>query len=224
MKKVNLNIVLGFFLLIIGVLISLQVLNIGIFISYKTVIFTFITFLGLIIMINDRRVSIFPSILSFIGIWNILREYNLINGSIFQLIWPMIIIIIGINLIFDKKISVAIPKNVANNKNALIYNGTFSGIEEKVFSKDFKGLYATATFGGVDLDLRDIEITEDVVINLYALFGGITIILPNKYNVAMGESFSLFGGTDNKYKGEFVEGAKTIYICSKAIFGGTEIK
>ena len=71
--------------------------------------------------------------------------------------------------------------------------------------------------------MRDCNITEDGVITASAIFGGVTIIVPNDVNVKV-KSTGIFGGTDNRVKNQSEEGRKTIYIDSFALFGGVEIR
>jgi len=210
MKRVNLNSILGIFLLIFGVLLGLDRLELGVSVDYSVTFWCFLALLGIFMIFNDRKVSILSSILLFVGLWNVLNELDVITGSIFTLFWPIIFVIVGVNLIFGRKFISVTPTNL-NNPNALVYNGVFSGVEERLSVKDFKGLTANAIFDNVQLDLS-------------ALFGGISIRLPDKYNVELISPLSLFGGTENNFKGQHDTTKKTIYINSRAIFGGVEIK
>jgi len=224
MKKINLNVIIGIFLLVIGFLVGLETLKVGIDIDYSITGWSFLSAIGILMVINDKKITTVPSILVFVGLWNVLNEVGVLNGSIFSLIWPIILIIVGANLVFGRELFNKAPLNVQNNADALVYNGIFSGVSERLSMKNFKGLTANAIFGGVELDLRDIEITDNVQIDISALFGGVTMILPEKYNIVMGESLALFGGTENKFKGKYDENNKTIYINCRAIFGGAELK
>ena len=120
---------------------------------------------------------------------------------------------------------IKLPKDIQKKEGMLQYNGVFGGVEEIVKTDDFKGLNANAVFGSVELDLRDIELKdENCAINLSSIFGGITILLPENYNVVIGESMAIFGGTDNKFKNKNEEGKKTIYVNARVIFAGIELK
>lgn len=224
MKKLNLNVIIGIFLLVFGVLLGLEKLNMGINLDYSLTFWSFLSLMGILMFVNDKKITTVPSILVFVGIWNILRELDLITGSIFSLFWPFILIIVGANLVFGKNLFSKMPASVQNNAGNLVYSGIFSGVEERLSTKDFKGLTANAIFGGVELDLRDIEIIDNVQLDLSALFGGVSVILPEKYNVTVVSPLALFGGTENKFKGKNDETKKTIYINSRAIFGGVELK
>jgi hypothetical protein len=224
MKKINFNVFFGLFLLLIGSLLILERFNINIRVDYTILAWIFLIIFGIFMIINDKKISIMPSIITFIGLWNLLNEIGLLTGSIFSLFWPIIIIIIGFNLVFAKKLFINLPPNIQKSGDVLTYSGIFSGVEERLTNKDFKGLVANAIFGGVELDLRDVEITQDIQIDVNAMFGGVTIILPEKYNLIKGESVALFGGVENKFKGKNEENKKTIYLNSRTIFGGIELR
>ena len=87
----------------------------------------------------------------------------------------------------------------------------------------FTGTSVTAVFGGVELDLRNAIIEEDVVINASAIFGGIDIYVPTNVKVKT-KSMPIFGGVNNKANISPDEKKHTIYINGTAIFGGIEIK
>ena len=102
------------------------------------------------------------------------------------------------------------------------YYATFSGQKLNFSGEDFKGASLNAIFGGIDLDLRNVNITQDQVVNATTVFGGIDILVPNNVNVKV-KSNSLFGGVDNKVK-TYNENLPTIYVKGFCLFGGVEIK
>jgi len=224
MKKLNLNFLLGVFLVFIGGLTILDKFDILSGINYSVILFSFMILVGLVTIVSEKKLSIFPIIIIFIGSWNVLREYKVLSGNILAIFWPTILILVGLNLIFSRK------KYLGNNnpkldlKESQVYNGILSGIEEKIISKDFKGLVANACLGGVEIDLREVEIKEDVLIQTFAFLGGVSILLPERYNVVVNDSMSMLGGVENKYKGINDTKRKTIYITNRAILGGVELK
>ncbi len=88
--------------------------------------------------------------------------------------------------------------------------------------KYFGGSYA-ALFGSVIVDLRDAVITDDVVVTVSALFGGITIFLPEGVRVITHVA-PIFGGVDDKRAGGARTGEHTVIVRGSATFGGIEIK
>ena len=79
-----------------------------------------------------------------------------------------------------------------------------------------------AVFGGLTIDLRGAKITENVSIDVLAVFGGVDIFLPSDVSVKMSD-ISLFGGCSNSRNYNPVEGP-TVYINTTALFGGVEVK
>lgn len=141
-----------------------------------------------------------------------------------KLIMPLIFVLIGINLIV---------KNIARgerNRLSIEYQGDdlehtaiFSGSSYKYAGEKFVGTTINAVFGGVDIDLRDAVIDEDVVINATAIFGGIDIIVPSHVRVKV-SNVPIFGGVDNKAAYSADPDAPTIYLNSTCMFGGIDIK
>ncbi|MDD2409765.1 MAG: hypothetical protein PHD03_03500 [Bacilli bacterium] len=213
------SIIWGTILVIVGLIYlinNLDIWNINLFFEGWWTLFIIIP--SLISLINKN--NIISSILGIIiGVLLLLATRNYIAwimvGKIFL---PLIIIIIGISLIFKSKIYF----RKKDNKNNPEYFGIFAGCEEKI-TDTFKGGSCIAVFGGVELDLSDAKITDDITIDCIAIFGGVDIKLP-KNVILKSEGISIFGGATNKYiPGEKLK-SPTIYINHVSIFGGTEIK
>lgn len=84
------------------------------------------------------------------------------------------------------------------------------------------GSYA-ALFGSVIVDLRDAIISEDVVVTVSALFGGITVYLPAGVRVITHVT-PIFGGVDDKRAAAGRTGENTVIVRGSATFGGIELK
>ena len=120
----------------------------------------------------------------------------------------------------DEYFSVVINRIYNTLKN---YYGIFSGLEERVTDSNFKGANIYSVFGGVDLDLRSLEPKEDITINAYSIFGGTSIFVNDNYKVKL-NSFSLFGGNENKSLSNSQKKSHMLTVNCISIFGGTEIK
>jgi len=80
-----------------------------------------------------------------------------------------------------------------------------------------------ALFGGVELDFTDAVWTSDeIVIDAYAVFGGIDIKVPDGVDV-INNAMAVFGGTDIKRIAP-APGGKRIVLKGLAAFGGMDIK
>lgn len=148
----------------------------------------------------------------------------------FQMLWklliPGVIVVIGIKLILRSLFSgqtkaaiSSIEKNSSGKKR--VGCATFSGCDMDFGGEVFEGAELTAVFGGIKCDLRNALITQDCVIRVSAIFGGIDILVPDDVNVKT-NSTSLFGGMGNKTTGK--KDGPTLYVTGSCLFGGVDIK
>lgn len=226
--KNNKNILWGIVLVIIGVIVGLNALNItniDIFFNGWWTLFIIIPSLIGLLNEKDKTGNIIGLI---IGIVLLLGVQNIINFDlIWKLILPMIIIIFGLSLIFGNTFNNKINKEIKkiNNKKGKNeeYCSTFSHQKIDFDDEEFKGASLTAVFGGITLDLRKAKINEDVVINTTSVFGGIDIYVRDNIKIKV-KSTSIFGGVDNKKIKNDNEKEHIIYINASCIFGGVDIK
>ncbi len=147
--------------------------------------------------------------------------------TVFQLLVPAVLVLIGIRLIFKDAFGGKIAKRIKEiNDKVPSSTGSYAAFSSQNVSFNNQPFYGTeliAAFGGIDCDLLFAEITEDCVINAKATFGGIDIILPQNVNVVV-KSNSVFGGVDRKRNFPPVENAPTIYVNAVCLFGGVDLK
>ena len=226
--KTTKNIILGVILVLIGIILAGNALNLFhfnfFFKGWWTLFIIVPAIIGLLTE-NDKKGNLIALI---IGVLLLLAVRDIIDFEIiWKLIFPIIIIVIGLSLIFKNVINKEINTNINKlnqkmNKNDG-YAATFSGQDIKLDNEEFKGTNLNAIFGGVKLDLRNSIIEEDVVINATAVFGGIDIFVPDNVKIKI-KSNSIFGGVSNKKKTETNGKSKTIYVNASCIFGGVDIK
>ncbi len=219
MNKNKESIFWGLLIIIVGIIFlgnSLEVWNIDIFFDGWWTLFIIIpSFIGLF-----KRGSFFSSTLGLvIGVLLLLAAQDFLEWSMVGKIFiPILLIMVGLSFIFKPDYKYKKKKNNDNQKD---YIGIFSSCEEKIV-QNFDGANCVAVFGGVDLDLRDIEIKEDIVIECVSVFGGIDIKVPD--NVIIKTSgVPIFGGIENKSHGSKDKNAKTIYINYVCVFAGIDI-
>lgn len=224
MKKIS-NIIWGLLFIVIGVIWALNatgVANIDVFFEGWWTLFIIIPSIVAIVE-NPKDSSGYIFLL--IGVLLLLGARDIISFALIgKLIVPVVLILIGIGIIFKDKVDTNFNKKVEKiDKNGTeIYTATFSDNKVKLSGDEFKNAKLDATFGSVNLDLSDCNITEDGIITASAIFASVEIKVPKDVNVKV-KSTGIFGGTDNKAKNN-VEGAKTIYVDSFALFGGVDIK
>lgn len=227
MKKFK-NILWGIVLILVGIAIggnALGITNINIFFDGWWTLFIIVPcFIGVI----SEREKTGNLIGLLIGIVLLLCCQNLLDfDMVWKLVFPAILVIIGLSLIFkdtiNSKVNDEIKKLSKNVKGESEYCSTFSGQDINFNGEEFKGTNLTAVFGGIKCDLRKAKIESDVVINTSSIFGGIDVIVPENVKVKV-KSTSIFGGVSDNKKHSESEDAHTIYINASCVFGGVDIK
>lgn len=224
MKKIG-NVLWGIVLVLVGVIIALnrlELTNINLFFKGWWTLFIIVPNAIGIVKNNNKMWNV---IWLLVGIVLLLSVRDIISFSaIRKLILPVILVVIGLNIIFKDVINSSLNKKIKelNKNNADEYYATFSG-QNLVFNNEaFNGGNLNAIFGGIDLDITNAIIDSDKVIETNAVFGGIDIKVPSNVNVKV-KSTSLFGGVDNKVK-KYTQDAPTIYVKAFCLFGGVDIK
>ncbi|ACL69595.1 LiaF transmembrane domain-containing protein [Halothermothrix orenii] len=178
-----------------------------------------------------------PLILIFTGLFNIITGpaphkgdyFLLVIGLLVQLkildilnlniLGPLFIIFIGFMILSPGKLMT--KKDSKDTINAL---AVFSGSDIKNVSQNFKGGSAVAMFGGLNIDLRGANIDEnqEVVLDLFAAFGGIDILVPREWNVIV-KGVPLFGGLSNETRTDTDSDLPVLKVKGVVMFGGIEV-
>ncbi len=162
--------------------------------------------------------------------------------------WYLVLIIVGISLLFRKKIDHAGPRkrplgrrrsrsDDSNDSSAFTFsNGDhdyidevsiFGGGKKIITSENFKGGRITSIFGGMDLILTQAKLADGVVeIEVFSLFGGWTLVVPPTWQVKS-DVVAIFGGiSDKRIIGpESVrDNTQQLVVKGLVMFGGGEIK
>ncbi len=152
------------------------------------------------------------------------------NISLHEVFWPLVLIGLGILLItrqrnrhHEKRQNN--KKGYSDNKGYLNDISVFGGGIKIIQSDNFKGGSITAVFGGSEIDLRQVSMEEDfIVIDVFTMFGGTKLILPENWKVEW-DGVSLFGGFSDKRRiNTGVVTEKTLVIKGLVMFGGIEVK
>ena len=227
MKKFG-NVLWGMVLIIVGVIFALNAVGItDINVFFKGWWTLFIIVPSFIELFRSTN-KIWSLIWLVIGIALLLCAQNILSFRLIgKLIFPFILVMIGISIIFkdtvNKKITEKIRTLNTNKGDFEEYCATFGSQQCDFSGQEFQGANLDAVFGSVELDISKAMIKKDQVINANSIFGGIEIRVPTGVNIKV-KSTPIFGGVSNKAKTEYNESLPTIYINGVALFGGVEIK
>ena len=218
MKKIS-TVIVGIVFIVVGVIVGLNsfgITNINIFFDGWWTLFIIIPAINGLVTDEEKTGSI---IWLIIGITLLLGCQDLISFDIlWKLTLPVILVFIGLSIMFNnngKKIS----KNTDDNE----YCACFSGQTIKFDGKDFKGTKVNAIFGGITIDLTNAKVKDGAVIDATAVFGGVTILIPEDLKVEI-KSTSVFGGVSDKTKNKEKKDKITLHVTGCSIFGGVDIK
>ncbi|MEX1124717.1 MAG: LiaF domain-containing protein [Acidimicrobiia bacterium] len=133
---------------------------------------------------------------------------------------PALLILIGVFVIFGR----ARPGRDVSDSDRISSFNVFSGTEIASHSAEFKGGNVGAIFGGAEIDLHDAKLAPGASLDVFAVFGGVEIAVPEGWQVAT-RGFPIFGGFENVTAKERIEpGAPVLEVHATILFGGVEIK
>lgn len=220
------NGVWGVILIMLGLILALNALeitSINLFFDGWWTLFIIIPSFVDLFKEKDKTGSIIGLL---IGIFLLLACNNIIDFSlIFKLIIPIALIITGISFIYKDNLSSKVKEKIKElNKNIdNEYYATFSEQNLDFSKEELKNISINSIFGNINCDLKESIIKDNIVINASAIFGKITIDLPDNINIKI-VGTSIFGGVTDERKTKNKDSEHTIYINSLCLFGGIDIK
>jgi len=151
-------------------------------------------------------------------------QLDLIAFSPWRIFWPALVIIMGISIV-SRALSGSSYKSgkldVSNTTHAF---ALMSGIVRKHSTPDYRGGEATAVMGGVEIDLRQCDITSGpATIDVFALMGGIEIRIPGNWTVR-NEGIAILGGIGDSRKETAGDPSKLLVVRGQAMMGGVELR
>ena len=167
--------------------------------------------------------------------------------SLFPEFWPLVLVGLGIYIILRRNRSNAmqIKTNFSEDNNGgekmsgsektegnysqdnIDDVSVFGGGTKNFTSRNFTGGKLTAIFGGSDIHLENCSLAHGQnEMDLFVMFGGYTIYVPQEWNVVI-DVVPIFGGfSDKRIKdpNRVYEDDKVLIIKGLVLFGGGEIK
>jgi len=138
-----------------------------------------------------------------------------------RMLVPVVMILIGGVLVFKNLFHLNLGRVKVPNEKRMEELIVFSG-KNLIVQNEFYGIDGEAIFGGLTIDLRGAQITENISIDAMAVFGGVDILLPANVSAKLSD-LSLFGGCSNSHA-DNPAGGPVVYINATALFGGVEVK
>lgn len=153
-----------------------------------------------------------------------------------HVIWPALIILFGLFVIFSpwrrwgKKKSEnwynpGLKETEVTDEDYINIETIFGGIEKNVVSQNFKGGKISCVFGGAEVNLMQADINGTVHLEINAVFGGVELTVPAGWKVNA-EISAFLGGVEDKrpIRDQSVSADKILVLKGSAVFGGVSIK
>jgi len=216
--------VFGVMAILLGILFmldNLSVIDMGDYVAYWPALFIV---LGIVKMLQPGTSSrAWGVVLVVVGGALLLRSFDLLSIR-FRDFWPLVLILVGGAMLwgtFSRKKNLA--KGVADD-SILNVKAILGGFKHTIISQDFGGGEVTAVMGGCELDLRQAVIRgEEAVINIFALWGGVELRVPDTWAVVI-KGVPILGGFANETRTNASPDAKRLVVTGSAIMGGVEVK
>lgn len=160
-----------------------------------------------------------PAILALIGLALLVSTTELVDVSVWGLLWPTVIIIVGISLLIGRK-----PKGADAHEERVNSFVAFSGKQITSRSQTFEGGSVSTMFGGTEIDLRQAGLAPGAALDVFNAFGGTEVKVPTGWKVIV-RGLPLFGGFENATNKDVIpDGAPTLVVNATVLFGGLEVK
>lgn len=219
------NILWGLVLVALGVIFglnALEITDITIFFDGWWTLFIIVPcFIGLF---KDSNKAV-NGIGLGIGVFLLLACQDLIDFDILmKLMGPVLLVVIGLCFIFRDFLGGKAAKKIRSfRKSDREVCATFSEQNVDFGGEVFDGCTLSGIFGSVNCNLKDTVISADCAVHASAIFGGVTIHVPDNVNVKVAAT-PIFGGVADKRHNKITNAPVTLYINATCLFGGIDIK
>jgi predicted membrane protein len=192
--------------------------------SYQALFGAILLILGILLLLRttgiydtDQLLKYIPSLFILLGLYTLLKSgFSNIEGPIILItlfttlqllilgmiswetissLWPILIIIMGIGILVNRKRSPLISRK--NTEKVDLFT-IFGEVKSSSNSLNFRGGDITAIFGEVNLDLRDSKVEEKPAkINVISILGEVNITVPEEWKIQM-EVLPILGDAEDE--------------------------
>jgi predicted membrane protein len=179
--------------------------------------------LRLLLQPSEHRQFVTGSAITILGLLFLLNNLDVIDLR-WRIIWPVLIVFIGVVIIYH---SLWRKNKAISGQDKIDLSMVFGGGEFRYDSKTFRGGSISAVMGGGSIDLREAEMAEnEMILDVFAMMGGIELMVPRHWTVIM-QATPILGGMENKTTASTElsgKPAKRLVVNGTVIMGGIEVK
>jgi hypothetical protein len=223
--RITPRLIIGFGILALGLLWTLD--NLG-FVESEPITRWWpvvLIVIGLVQFLDRRANKGGPVVLIVIGTVLVLRRLHWVSLDVRDLI-PIAIALLGAKLIWDalarrRRVDGA-PAEADAELHAFAMMG---GVRRQSIARDFRGGDASAIMGGVELDLRNAQMSDgaEATVDAFALWGGVEIFVPPHWHV-VGNVMPFMGTYVDKRTPTAGVSGPVLHVRGTAVMGAIEVK
>lgn len=224
------QVVLGLLVIAIGVLFLLD--NLGIIEFRQALSFWPVLLIVLgIVKLSDTRSpngNLAGFLLVGVGATMMLSRVGLFDFS-WRMLWPSVLIVVGGSVVYKALAGRRAHephgdqlKADGNGDDFIDATAILGSFERRLTTPNFSGGELTAMMGGCSIDLRGCSMQGEVVVNVFAVMGGINLKVPPDWTVIL-HGTPIMGGFEEKTVRP-PDGSKRLIVRGYAVMGGVEVR
>jgi len=217
------HLVLGVFIIAVGLLFTLD--NLGIVHAERYLRFWPAALIGIGVLkfahARDSGGTFGGFLITVAGLWLLLEQTALVRVSFWDL-WPMLLVFFGAYLVWQGATGRS-GRRPAPQGDTISAFALLGGVARGNNSAQFRGGDITVFMAGCEVDLRQAAIHGDATIDVFAMWGGIEIRVPDDWTV-ISRVTPILGGLDDKTRPPQGLSKHRLTVRGLAVMGGIEIK
>lgn len=174
---------------------------------------------GLLVLLNNFRSWAVAGFLVILGGMYQLRVADVISFEPSAVVFPLILMFVGISIVFGRSYTGKRFSKVERDDVVAI----MAGADVVNHSKSFKQSNATTIMGGAKLDLRKAEFGKDALVDVFAFWGGIEIIVPENV-VIRNQVNNVMAGIEDKTHQNTDKNSPVLTVVGTVIMSGVSIR
>jgi predicted membrane protein len=234
--RITPQLVLGLLVVAFGVILTLDnldMINARYILRYWPVIL--IIYGAVKILQPDTNAARFWGfVVAFVGLALLADKLYIFDFRLWDF-WPLLLVALGGMMLWrtstrgrisDRTTNVNIGASTkSTDTNSIVNASAFLGGSRRIVqTQDFRGGELTAVMGGCDIDLRTASIASSpAVIDVFALWGGIEIKVPQGWSVSF-EGTPILGGFDDKTFRQGTEATQRLIVRGTIVMGSVEVR
>lgn len=219
------QVLFGLFVIVVGVLFTLDNLNVIDATAYLQYWPAALVALGVLKLSQARGGHGWFGGVFFVvlGTWMLLERIVYFRVDIHD-VWPLFIVFLGAYMVWKGLGGGRRSRSLDPNAHLSVL-AIMAGVNRGSNAPAFQGADITAVLGGCDIDLRQASIAagDTAVIDVFAFWGGIDIRVPEDWTVVTRVT-PIMGGIEDRTRPSRAAASKRLEVRGVAIMGGVVVK